>query len=186
MHPRIAQIDEVAQGSGRGFLWRWWKTHRVGLKAAMVGYLAGSVLMSEGFGFIGPIVLVLSMVGLMVPAVHFLSTLPVHSVLLLDPTDHNEIAHNTFYHHAVAWCEHDPSLKEVFAHFKHIFDQADGKTRRDLIALILNWQAPQGMDDVDLSHEEAKRRFDEMFPSLVSVEMEASVWRTFSKKYLRI
>jgi hypothetical protein len=186
MHPYIAQIDEVAQGSSRGFFRRWWDTHRVMLKAAMVGYLAGLALMSEGFGLVGPIVLALSIVGLVVPAVHFLSTLPAHLVLLLDPTDHQEIARNTFYHHAVVWCEHDPSLKEVFAHFKHVFDTADGKTRRDLVALILNWQAPQGMDDVQLSHEEAKRRCDEMFPSMVSVEMEPSAWQTFSKKYLRI
>lgn len=186
MHPYIAQIDEVVQGSSRGFLRQWWHTHRVMLKAAMVGYLAGWALISEGFGLVGPIVLTLSMVGLVVPAVHFLSTGPVHLVLLLDPTDHQEIAQNTFYQKAAVWCEHDPSLREVFAHFKHAFDKADAKTRRDLIWLILGWEEPQGAGDVDLSHEEAKRRCDEMFPSMVSVEMEPSAWRTFSKKYLRI
>lgn len=186
MHPYIAQIDAVDKGACRGIFRRWWKMHCRTLGVAMIGTVAGWAVIYEGFAVVGLFVLALSMVAFVVPAVRFLVELPLHLVLLLDTTDHNEMAQNTFYHKAVVWCEHDPSLIDVFAHFKCVFDRADAQTRRDLIWLILGWETPKGLGDVCLSHEEAKRRFDEMLPSTVSVEMEPSAWRTFSKKYLRI
>lgn len=185
MHPYIAQIDDVAQGPSRGIIRQWWETHRVMLASAAVGMVASWALMHEGFAYVGLFFLALSMVGFVVPAVHLLVTLPIHLVLLLDPTDHNEIAQNTLHHTAVTWCEHDPSLTEVFAHFKYVFDKADAKTRHDLIWLLLAWEKPHGLAAVCISNEEAKRRFDVLFPQTIAVEA-TSTWRTFSKKYLRI
>jgi len=190
MHPYIAQINEVAEGSSRGIVRRWWKTHRLMLGASMVGLVASCVLMHEGFSLIGQIAMALSAVGFILPAVYFLVTLPVHLVLFFDPTDSREIAQYVFHHKAVVWGTHDPSLMEVFEHLKQVFEKADAQTRRDLIWLILTWETPPGVGDVQISRDDAKRMFDEMFPSTVQVEAgveeETSGWRAFSKKYLRI
>lgn len=154
----------------------------------MAGIAASCAFMYWDFWLPAVIVLGFSLAGLMVPAVVFLVILPIHLVLMWNPTAHDEIARNTLHHQAVVWCEQDPSLMEVFAHLKHVFDNADGKTRRDLITLILGWETPNGAGDVCLSNEEAQRQFHEMFPNKVEVEVEDknSAWRAFSQKYLRI
>lgn len=188
MHPYIAQIDEVAQGSTRGVV-RWlWDVHPVKSCATIGGFVLGCALSSfeGGVGNIGQLLMEIACLGLVFPTAYFLAKLPIFLTLHFDQNQHNEICRNTLHHTAVAWCAVDPKMIEVFSHFKNTFEQASPKTRAQLISLMLGWDQPQSLLDLRIGHAEAKRRFDEMFPSTVAVEENKSGWRSFSKKYLRI
>lgn len=186
MHPYIAQIDDIVNNSSN-LLRRLWNNYRLPMGTAMAGLGLGCLLMYWGFLFIAQIVFGFSLAGFVLPMVYFLANLPLYALEFLSPIAHREISQNTLHHQAVGWCEHDPSLTEVFAHLKQSFDNADNKTRRNLMILMLSWTAPKGLDDVFMTNEEAKRRFDILFPPTIAVEADTSMaWRSFSKKYLRI
>lgn len=188
MNTYIAQIDQVAQGSRRGVV-RWlWDVHRVKSCATIGGFALGCALGSfeGGVGNIGQLLMGFACFGLVLPVTYFLAQLPIFLTLHLDQKNHNDICFNTLRHTAVAWCAVDPKMVEVFSHFKNTFDQANPKTRARLISLMLGWDQPQSLLDLRISHTEAQRRFDALFPTVVAVESEQSSWQIFSKKYLRI
>lgn len=156
--------------------------------ATVAGFAGGAALMHLGAISLGQVVIGLAGLGLVLPVTYFLAQLPIFLTLHLDQKHHNEICCNTLHHTAVAWCAVDPKMREVFSHFKHAFDQANPKTRARLISLMLGWDQPQSLLDLRISHTEAKRRFDVLFPNEIEVEVEdkTSAWRTFTQKYLRI
>lgn len=184
MHPYIAQIDDVVKSNGGFFgALKCCPVQKISLSLGVAGM--GCAAMWAGFVPLGHILVGLGLLGsAFCLAVSALVALPVFLTLHIDQTEHSEVARNTLHSTAVAWCEHDPRMVEVFAHFAGVFNSASPKIRAQLIFLMLSWKQPNF--EHSLSHEDARQRFDKLFPNTVDVESDTLAWRSFSKKYLRI